>query len=79
MSLEMFLSIVFQVATALVLTTWGVVGVIVSTYYAYKVGHDLITRRARHLGKLKKSNLFSLYDKGEKKWDARKIRIEKNK
>ncbi|HSW62026.1 MAG TPA: hypothetical protein VLH56_01710 [Dissulfurispiraceae bacterium] len=78
MSLEQFLSAIFQVATGLVLATWAIVGVAVSTYYAYKVAQNLITRRARVIGKLKKSKLFSLYEKGGKSWDARKA-IAKSK
>ena len=64
MTLEQFLSAVFQVATAIVLVTWAVVGVVASSYYAFKAAQGLITRRERIIGKLKKSKLFSLYEKG---------------
>jgi len=73
MTLEQFLSSIFQVATALVLTTWAIVGVAVSSYYAYKTAQNLITRREKMLGKLKKSKMFSLYDRKGQVLEARKV------
>ena len=55
MTLEIFLQAVFQVALAIVLASWAIVAVTVSTYYAYKTAQSMIKRRTRIIGKLKRS------------------------
>lgn len=58
MTIELFLSTVFQISAAIAFTALCGAGVVVSIYYSWRLAEGLIKRRDHHLKRLKNYKVF---------------------
>jgi hypothetical protein len=59
MTIEMFLTAVFKVSTAIVFIAFCFAGVSVCVYYSYKMAESMITKRKRYITRIRKSRAFN--------------------
>lgn len=75
MTVEMFLQVVFQIATAVTFMAWAVAGTVVAVFYAYKVSVGMIKNQKVYAKRLRKARLFSLYS-GELNKQAKAVKVK---
>ncbi len=62
MTLELFLSVVFKVGTAIAFTAFAFALTSACVYYSWKMAEGLIKKRRRYIGRLKKSHAFKAFN-----------------
>jgi hypothetical protein len=60
MTIEMYLSTIFQVAAAIAFTALCAAVVVVSIFYSYKMAYGLIVRFEKNISRLKNHRLFKM-------------------